>query len=201
MEFKEKLQELRKKRGITQEKLARDIYVSRAAISKWESGRGYPNIDSLKALAGYFKVSVDELLSGDELIVLAEEETKKSRRGFIDLIYGLIDIAMAMLLFLPFFASRQNGAVNATTLLSLTDVQPYLKVIFLITVSIIITIGILELALQGTELAFWNRSKAIISLSVGALATLLFIISAQPYAAAFAFVLLLIKGSLIIKHY
>ena len=47
MEFHEKLQELRRQKGITQEELAQALYVSRAAVSKWESGRGYPNIDSL----------------------------------------------------------------------------------------------------------------------------------------------------------
>ena len=46
MEFHEKLQELRKQKGLTQEELAESLYVSRTAISKWESGRGYPNIDS-----------------------------------------------------------------------------------------------------------------------------------------------------------
>jgi len=46
MEFNEKLQELRKQRGLTQEELAEKLYVSRTAISKWESGRGYPNIES-----------------------------------------------------------------------------------------------------------------------------------------------------------
>ena len=51
MEFNEKLQELRKQKGLTQEKLAEALYVSRTAISKWESGRGYPNIDSLKQIA------------------------------------------------------------------------------------------------------------------------------------------------------
>ena len=43
MDFNEKLQQLRRSRGITQEELAEALYVSRTAISKWESGRGYPN--------------------------------------------------------------------------------------------------------------------------------------------------------------
>jgi len=64
MEFHEKLQELRKQKGLTQEKLAESLYVSRTAVSKWESGRGYPNIDSLKAIAGFFEITIDELLSG-----------------------------------------------------------------------------------------------------------------------------------------
>ena len=51
LEFNEKLQELRKNKGLTQEELAEALYVSRTAISKWESGRGYPNIDSLKEIS------------------------------------------------------------------------------------------------------------------------------------------------------
>ena len=47
MEFHEKLQELRKQKNLTQEELSEILFVSRTAISKWESGRGYPSIDSL----------------------------------------------------------------------------------------------------------------------------------------------------------
>ena len=54
MEFNEKLQELRKQKGLTQEELAEALYVSRTAISKWESGRGVPNIESLKAISKFF---------------------------------------------------------------------------------------------------------------------------------------------------
>ncbi len=42
MEFNEKLQQLRKKNNLTQEQLAEQLFVSRTAVSKWESGKGYP---------------------------------------------------------------------------------------------------------------------------------------------------------------
>ena len=77
MEFNEKLQELRKQKGLTQEELAEILFVSRTAVSKWESGRGYPNIDSLKAIAKFFQVTVDELLSGEELLTIAENDQKQ----------------------------------------------------------------------------------------------------------------------------
>ena len=54
MEFNEKLQLLRKQNNMTQEQLAEKLYVSRTAVSKWESGKGYPNIESLKVYPGFF---------------------------------------------------------------------------------------------------------------------------------------------------
>ena len=67
MEFNEKLQLLRKQQEMTQEQLAEKLFVSRTAVSKWESGKGYPNIDSLRNLAEFFSVSIDELLSGSDI--------------------------------------------------------------------------------------------------------------------------------------
>jgi transcriptional regulator with XRE-family HTH domain len=52
----------RKEKGITQEKLAEYMGVSKAAVSKWESGQSYPDILLLPELATYFNISVDELL-------------------------------------------------------------------------------------------------------------------------------------------
>lgn len=78
MEFNEKLQELRKSRGLTQEELAEALFVSRTAVSKWESGRGYPSIDSLKEISKYFSVTIDELLTGEKLISIAERENKSN---------------------------------------------------------------------------------------------------------------------------
>ncbi len=84
MEFHEKLQELRKSRGLTQEELADALFVSRATISKWESGRGYPSIDSLKEISRYFSVSIDDLLSGEQLIFIAEKENKSNLNSVCD---------------------------------------------------------------------------------------------------------------------
>lgn len=64
MEFYETLRELRKNRGLAQEELAEKLFVTRTAISKWESGRGFPSMDSQKAISRAFSVSPDSLLSG-----------------------------------------------------------------------------------------------------------------------------------------
>lgn len=92
MEFNEKLYELRKSRGLTQEELAEALFVSRTAISKWESGRGYPSIDSLKEISGFFFVTIDELVSGEKLISIAEKENKSNIQNVCELLIGVFDI-------------------------------------------------------------------------------------------------------------
>ena len=200
MEFNEKLQELRKQKGLTQEELAEKLYVSRTAISKWESGRGYPNIESLKAIAKFFSVTVDELLSSGEVLTIAEEDSKRKEKHFRDLIYGLLDLCIAMLLFLPFFAKKADGIIQSVSLIVLDGVQPYLKTAYLAVVISMSIMGVLTLVLQNCQAAAWIKSKTMISLILGAIAVLVFMISSQPYAAVFAFVLLVIKTLLLIKR-
>ena len=200
MEFKEKLQELRKQKGLTQEELGEKLYVSRTAVSKWESGRGYPNIESLKAIAKFFSVTVDELLSSGEALTIAEEESKRKEKNYRDLIYALLDLCIVLLLFLPFFAEKADGIIQSVSLIALDGVRHYLKIAYLAVVISLIVMGILTLALQNCQWAAWLKSKTTVSLILGAAAVLVFMISSQPYAAVFAFALLIIKALMLIKR-
>jgi len=199
MELNEKLQELRKQKRLTQEELAESLYVSRTAISKWEAGRGYPSIDSLKSIAKFFGVTIDELLSSDELLIIAEEDTKQKKNHFRDLVFGLLDCSIAMFFFLPFFGQKVNAIVQEVSLLSLTEIAPYLRISYFVVVIGIIVSGILTLALQNCYQAFWVKNKSKISLALNALGALLFIISSQPYGAAFLFIFLVIKVLMLVK--
>ena len=66
MEFQQRLYELRKKTGLSQEGLAELLGVSRQAVQKWEAGTSRPDLDNLAALARYFNVSLDYLVTGQE---------------------------------------------------------------------------------------------------------------------------------------
>ena len=66
MTFSEKLKSIRKKAGMSQEKLAEKIGVSRQAITKWETDAGIPDIDNMMALSSLFNISLDELLSNEK---------------------------------------------------------------------------------------------------------------------------------------
>ena len=199
MELNEKIQELRKQKGLTQEELAQVLFVSRTAVSKWESGRGYPNIESLKAIAAFFAVTIDELLSSDELLTIAEEDTRRKESHVRDLVFGFLDCSAAMFFFLPFFGQDANAMIQAVPLLSLTGSAPYVKISYFVVVLGMVAAGILTLALQSCRAAFWVNNKSKLSLLLHAAGALLFILSSQPYAAAFLFLFLAIKVLLLIK--
>ena len=68
MAFDEKIAQLRKSAGMSQEELAQELNISRQAIYKWETGQSLPDIENLKLLAQIFRVSIDSLLNdGSEL--------------------------------------------------------------------------------------------------------------------------------------
>ena len=76
MTFGEKLKEARKEAGLSQEQFAEKLSVSRSAIAKWESDKGLPDVNNLKAMAQLLDVSVDYLLAEDEK--LSFNETKEA---------------------------------------------------------------------------------------------------------------------------
>ena len=199
MEFHKKLQQLRKQKGLTQEELAESLYVSRTAISKWESGRGYPNIDSLKTISKFFSVTIDELLSGEEVLTIAEEDQKQKESILRDMVFGLLDLSAAIVFFVPFFGQKADGYVQAVSLLFLTEIAPYLKAAYFVMVIGMVAFGISTLVLQNYRGAFWVRNKSILSLLINTATVLLFIISSQPYAAVFVFIFLVIKVVMLIK--
>ena len=199
MEFNEKLQELRKKKDLTQEELAEALYVSRTAISKWESGRGLPNIDSLKAISKFFSVTIDELLSCEQVLNIAEDDNEQKESHMRDLVFGLLDLSVALLFFLPFFGQISHGIIQGVSLLYLAETSSWLRGIYFVTVTGIILSCILTLAMQNCNHTFWVQIKNKLSLILNVIGVILFIISSQPYAAIFLFIFLIIKALMLIR--
>ena len=72
MTFGEKLKNARKEAGLSQEKLAEKLSVSRSAVAKWEADNGMPDVNNLKAMAVLLNTSIDYLLDEDEKITFNE---------------------------------------------------------------------------------------------------------------------------------
>ena len=82
--FSENLRKIRKENNLSQEQLADQLGVSRQAISKWESGAAYPEMDKIIALCDKFNLNIDDLLHKDIKEIKGEEESKKKLNIFIN---------------------------------------------------------------------------------------------------------------------
>ena len=117
MEFGNKLYELRKEKGLSQEELASHLEVTRQTVSKWELGESTPDLDKLVLLAELFEISLDELVLGKVPVttkldklgakVMNEENKQKAKKGLkvIGIIAGAVLAidAISMLVYLLFW--------------------------------------------------------------------------------------------------
>ena len=200
MEFHEKLQELRKGRGLTQEELAEALYVSRTAISKWESGRGYPSIDSLKEISSYFSVTIDELLSSDRLLSIAEKENKANLQNMCDILFGMIDVCAFMLIALPLYPNVVNGYIYSVNLWAYTQTTELNYLLFWIMYASLVILGIIKLLLAKFRSKKYNPVMTGISMILGIALVLFLAVTREAYAVVVAFLLLVIKGILLLKN-
>ena len=198
MEFNEKLQELRKNKGLTQEELAEKLFVSRTAVSKWESGRGYPSIDSLKEISRFFSVTVDELICPEEILSAAQEEKQALAGRTVSFLSNALDLLTAIALFLPVFGNG-NAAPAAVTLFGLTGAHAWVKITFLILIGLTALNGLCGLILLRFDRPVWNKHRLVTGMALSVLGVAVFIAARQPYAGIFFFALLIIKTFGIMK--
>ena len=198
MEFNEKLQELRKSRGMTQEELAEALFVSRTAVSKWESGRGYPSIDSLKQLSRFFSVKIDDLICSEEIITAAENDKKDFIGKYLSFLCGALDAFLAILLFIPVFGNG-SGSSAAVSLFAITGVNPWVKAVFVIVLCAIVLQGICAVIVSRLDKAGWNRCANVTGMVLSVIGSAVFVLTRQPYAGVICLMALVIKGFLILK--
>lgn len=199
MEFHEKLQELRRSRGLTQEELAEALYVSRTAISKWESGRGYPSIDSLKEISNYFSVSIDDLLSGEKLLSIAEKENKSNIRNICGLLFGFVDVFSFVLTVLPLYPNTIDGYVYSVNLFAYTEATSWIRFAYWIFFSLLIICGTVKMFLIKIKPEKDYEFMTNISMVIGVLTVAFLAMTRETYAIVVAFMLLIIKTILVLK--
>lgn len=125
MDFSQKLTLLRKKHGLSQEKLAEKLDVSRQSVFKWESGENTPDIEKIIKLAKLFNVTLDSLLIDEKDIeeernVQPIEPQKKSlsKKGFIAIIsasVAVIALSVATAIVVPNLVKDETPVVDTLT--------------------------------------------------------------------------------------
>ena len=200
MEFCEKLQELRKRRGLTQEELAEALYVSRTAISKWESGRGYPSIDSLKEISGYFSVSIDDLLSAEKIVSIAEKENKLNIQNICELLFGVTDLLSIALIVLPLYPKTIEGYIYSVNLWAYNETASYNRVIYWILFLLLMVVGVLKIVQTQRKVKKGQKMITSCSILLSMTAILYLVLAREAYAATVAILLMSVKGLLVYKY-
>ena len=198
MEFHEKLQQLRKNKGLTQEELAEILYVSRTAVSKWESGRGYPNIDSLKDISSYFSISLDDLLSSDQLIDLAQNENRTRIRNNCHLLMGLIDLLCIFCIVLPLYPENIEGMICSVNLWDYTQIEMYNRVVYLVIFILMMMIGLVKVLDSCLKWSWCKKNCTGLSFGLSVFSILYFVITKEVYVCLIMIFLLMMKCFLLV---
>ncbi len=105
--------ELRKANNMTQKELADKLLVTSQAVSKWENGRGIPDIEMLKKLSDIFEVDINDILEGAEL-----KKNKPNKKRIFIFIISILFIIIALLVILKF---KNNNDFNFKSIASDND--------------------------------------------------------------------------------
>ena len=190
MELAEKIQKLRKEQGLTQEQFAERLFVSRTAVSKWETGRGTPSIESLQMIAKLGGTTLDALLRVEDVLTVAENENKERIGRFASVLDGILNVAAMMGLLLPLYKAESNGLFYAVPLYQF---QGRFAVFYWILPLAMAVCGVIQFAIRKREGETQKNHLTVAGAVVNICAVLLLILNGQPYPAVLFFGLLLLK--------
>ena len=195
MELAEKIQKLRKERGLTQEQFAQQLFVSRTAVSKWETGRGTPSMESLRMIAQLCGITLDELVCARDVLTVAENENRGNLFRFAFCMDGICNMAAVMGLLLPLYKVTLDGIYYSVPLYRFAG---WLAVFYWLLPVVMAVCGIVQLLLCRSECSKLKQSLSAAGTVTNICAILLLILSGQPYPAVLFFVLLVIKGAVLL---
>lgn len=196
MELSEKIQKLRKDNNLTQEQFADKIFVSRTAVSKWETGRGTPSIDSLQMIAKEFNIKLDDLLSGEEIVEIAKSENKERIARFSSFVEAIVNVCAIFAIILPLYKIEAGGFFYSTYVINIDGWQGISFGIISITISLC---GIVEAVLLSIKKHKLESVAKICATAANVLGIIFCILSSHPYPAIFFFFLLIVKAVIAIK--
>lgn len=134
MEFGEKLKKAREEKGITQQTLANQLYVTRQAVSRWECGARFPDLMTAKKISELLEVSLDELLSGEETIKCVEENPIIESPSILRIqtaLYGFVSMAFLLISVLYSYYFMTYETFEAFTPLAFSNTFTYISMTLL----------------------------------------------------------------------
>ncbi|MGX6977943.1 helix-turn-helix domain-containing protein [Vagococcus elongatus] len=156
MQFGERLKKARMALGVTQEKVAADIHVSRQTISSWENERSYPDINALILLSNYYQLSLDILLKEDNGMV--EEIKRKEELVKINRVWGIsyaINLVLAGLMLISSFIKSENFNMG-------TGIQVIVIIVMLLNMALLVMVTLEKNKLKNSNKNIWETKSKLI---------------------------------------
>ena len=144
MTLADRIQQLRKQKGISQEELADRVGVSRQAVSKWESAQSVPDLDKILLLSDYFEVTTDYLLKGIEPVPPVRDKRADGR--IFTIVASVLNFIGVLVACVVFYETQMAGAI-------------VIGLVFQALGCMVFGIGMVECAPEGkkrTKRNFWT---------------------------------------------
>ena len=128
------------------------------------AGRGYPSIDSLKEISTFFSVTIDELLSGEKLLSIAEKENKSNMHNLCSILIGAIDLFHFLLIVLPLYPKSIKEYIASVNLFGYTETSAFNRIVYWVLFFLLMLIGAAEIIV--TQLKIEKVYKLVIAFSM-----------------------------------
>ena len=159
----EKLKQARIAKGFSQEKVATELNISRQSLSKWENGRGYPDVYNLKLLCDLYEISVDQILKDDERLkdITGKEktETKTEKEDYskkIEMLFMIVVMLVSCLI--PFL----GVAVSVVVLIHIIKKPGEATMVVKLILVVCLVTGLINSLILLNELYFHIGEATII---------------------------------------
>lgn len=147
----------------------------------------------------FFSVSIDELLSGEKIISIAEKENKSNLKNMCSLCFGITDILYLTLIILPLYSISAGERICAVNLFVFIEKTLFNQMVFPIMFLLIMLCGAAKAVLSFMKIEKGQKALTIVSMLLGIVTVLLLALTREAYAISTAFLLLMIKVALLLK--
>ena len=146
-------------------------------------------------------MTVDELLSGEKLLSIAERENKGNIRNMCNLLFGMVDIGFILLIILPLYPKTMDGFIYSVNLFAYTEVSSFSRLVYWIIYGILIVIGSSKVLLTKCRVSKGQKFTTYASIGLNSLLVLVLAMTREVYAVILAFLLLIVKVMLLLKTF
>lgn len=145
-------------------------------------------------------MTIDELLSGEKLLSIAEKENESNMQNLCSILIGVIDVLYFLLIVLPLYPKSMEQYISSVNLFSYTETTAFNRMGYWGLFSLLIVIGIIEMIAARLKITKGNKMILIFSMLLSIVVVLFLALTGETYATALAFLLFILKVFLYIKE-